>query len=102
MGRVLSARRANPVDLPGAYEASDAFSEAERAVLLYADAMSDTPAEVPDAVFAGLRAHFDERQIVELTAAIAWEQFRARYNRALGIESEGFAEGGFCVLPLGE
>jgi len=31
--------------------------------------------------------------MVELTAAIAWENFRARFNRGFGIEAEGFSEG---------
>lgn len=85
-----------------AYEGSEAFSEPEKAALRYADAMSDTPADVSDEVFDALRSHFDDRQIAELTAAIAWEQFRARFNRALAIGSEEFAEGQVCALPLVE
>jgi alkylhydroperoxidase family enzyme len=49
---------------------------------------------VPDAVFDELRRHFDDRAIVELTATAAFENMRARFNRALGIESDGL-----CVLP---
>ena len=41
----------------------------------------------------------DEPQIVELTAAIAWENWRARFNHALGIEAHGFTEGAFCPIP---
>ena len=77
------------------------FSGPESAALRYADAMSDTPVEVPDSVFEELRRHFDEAQIVELTSAIAWEHYRARFDHALGIESEGFSEGAYCPLPDG-
>lgn len=65
----------------------------------YAAAMTRTPLDVPDALFDALRTHFDEAPMVELTAAIAWENYRGRFNRALGIESQGFAKGAFCVLP---
>jgi len=78
---------------------SSAFSEAERVALDYAEAMSRTPVEVGDDGFAALRAHYDERQIVELTALIAWENQRARSNAALGVTAQGFSEGGACALP---
>ena len=62
--------------------------------------MTRTPVEVSDALFAGLRARFDEAQMVELTASIAWENYRARFNHAFGLEAEGFSEGAFCALPV--
>jgi alkylhydroperoxidase family enzyme len=49
---------------------------------------------VSDQLFARLRGHFDEAQIVELTAAVALENFRSKFNVPLQIESQGF-----CVLP---
>jgi alkylhydroperoxidase family enzyme len=75
------------------------FSETERAVLQYATAMTQTTVDVPDALFARLRTQLDDGQIVELTAAIAWENYRARFNHALGFEAEGFCEGALCPLP---
>jgi alkylhydroperoxidase family enzyme len=86
------------VELPR-WQESAAFSEEERLVLEYAEAMTRTPVQVPDALFARLRARFDEAQLVELTAALAWENYRARFNHALGVESEGLAEGAACLLP---
>ena len=68
-------------------------------MLDYATAMTRTPVDVPDALFAALRAELDEAQVVELTAAIAWESYRARFNHALLIEAEGFSAGAFCPLP---
>jgi 4-carboxymuconolactone decarboxylase len=82
------------------YPTSGLFSETERIVLQYADALTNTPVEVSETLFAGLREKFDEAQLVELTANIAWENYRARFNHAFGLEAEGFSEGAFCALPV--
>jgi len=68
-------------------------------VLRFAAALSRTPAEVHEDLFIALRNSFSERQIVELTAAICWENSRARFNRAFGVEAEGFSKDNFCPLP---
>lgn len=81
------------------YESAAVFSEEERAVLRYADAMTDTPVAVADAVFAGIRAFYDDVQIAELTSALAWENYRARFDHALGVEAEGFSDGAYCPMP---
>ena len=81
------------------YQASAAFAPLEKLVLDYAVAMTNTPVEVPDALFARLREHFADAELVELTAAIAWENYRARFDHAFGIEAQGFTEGAYCVLP---
>ena len=69
-------------------------------MLEYADAMTRTPVEVPDALFARLRERFSEAQLVELTSAIAWENYRARFDHAFGIEGENFSEGAVCAVPV--
>ena len=76
------------------FETSPHFDRREKAVLRYAEGMTRTPAEVSDAVFAEVRALFTSEQIIELTAAIALENFRARFNCALKVESDGL-----CMLP---
>jgi 4-carboxymuconolactone decarboxylase len=81
------------------FEASSAFTELEKHVLRYAVAMTQTPVEVPDELFMGLRQHLGPRQMVELTSAIAWENYRARFDHAFGIEAEGFSAGAVCALP---
>ena len=81
------------------HEASDAFSDEERLVIDYAVAMSRTPLDVPDALFERLRTTFSPEQLVELTAAVAWENYRSRFNHAMGIKAHGFAENGVCALP---
>ena len=63
--------------------------------------MTHTPVEVPDPLFRSLRENFTEAQLVELTAIIAWENYRARFNHAFGLEAEGFSEGAYCALPVG-
>ena len=72
---------------------SPLFDELERTALAYAEAMTITGQKVTDELFADARRHFSEAQLVELTAAIALENFRSKFNTALGIEAQGF-----CVL----
>jgi len=81
------------------YRTSSRFSELERLVLDYAVAMTTTPVDVPEAMFTALRQHFNDEQMVELTATIAWENYRGRFDHALGIEAQGFSDGAYCVLP---
>ena len=82
------------------YRSNLNFSETERLVLEYADRMTSTPVEVSDALFARLREKFNEAQLVELTSSIAWENYRARFDHAFGIEAENFSEGTYCALPV--
>jgi alkylhydroperoxidase family enzyme len=73
---------------------STLFSESERVALEYAEAVTYTDRQVDDALFAEVKKHFTEPQIVELTAAIALENFRSKFNPALGVEAQGF-----CMVP---
>jgi alkylhydroperoxidase family enzyme len=72
---------------------SPRFSDAERVALEYAEAMTITGQRVSDELFARLKTFYDEAQIVELTAAVALENFRSKFNVPLGVEAQGF-----CVL----
>ena len=92
MGRGKGLSERQLADLAD-FEASPAFSELEKRVLRYTVALTRTPADVPEELFNTLREHFNPQQMVELTVAIAWENFRARFNRGFGIEAEGFSEG---------
>jgi alkylhydroperoxidase family enzyme len=73
---------------------SKLFSPMERAALEYAERITTTGQKVDDTLFAELKKHFTEAQIVELTAAIAMENFRSKFNPPLGIEAQGF-----CMVP---
>jgi hypothetical protein len=46
-----------------------------------------------------MRERFDEPVIVEITWAAAIENLRARFNWALGIESQDYTEGAACIRP---
>ena len=70
------------------------FSEAERLALEYAERITWTDQKVDDALVEALKKHFSDGQIVEMTAAIAMENFRSKFNPPLGIEAQGF-----CVIP---
>jgi alkylhydroperoxidase family enzyme len=76
-----------------AWRDSALFSALERDALDYAEKMTITGEKVTDELHARLRTHFTEAQIVELTAAVALENFRSKFNPALGIEAQGF-----CML----
>jgi AhpD family alkylhydroperoxidase len=97
IGRKSGISREQLADLPR-YRESEHFDETEKLVLDYAAAITATPSEVPDKLFEALRERFDERQLVELTSAIAIENYRARYNWAFRIEPQGFTHGA-CAVP---
>ena len=70
---------------------SDVFTPLERDVLEFAEAMSQTPPTVTDALSARLLDQLGAPALVELTSWVALANLYARTNFALGIESEGFA-----------
>jgi alkylhydroperoxidase family enzyme len=72
------------------YETSDHFTDADRLVLRFADRLTATPADVPDDLYQAVVKLLGEEGTVELASAIAWENYRARFNRAFNVESEGF------------
>jgi alkylhydroperoxidase family enzyme len=85
-------------DLPR-YEDSAAFNEDEQLVCDLAVEMAKTPVEISPELTARLRRRFDEAQLVELTATIAWENYRARFNRVFDVGPVGFSAGAVCAVP---
>jgi alkylhydroperoxidase family enzyme len=69
------------------------FSPMEKDALEYAEKMTITGEKVSDELWSRLRRHFTEPQIVELTAAVALENFRSKFNVPLQVEAQGF-----CVI----
>jgi alkylhydroperoxidase family enzyme len=69
------------------------FDARERAALELAEAMTVTGGGVTDELFARVRDHLSEAETVELVAAVAFENFRSKFNAALGVEAQGF-----CVI----
>jgi alkylhydroperoxidase family enzyme len=73
----------------------DRFSAPERALIRLSDALSATPVDVSDDLFAELRSHFSEEALIELGADIAQENYRARWNRLFDIGSDEL----YCPVP---
>jgi alkylhydroperoxidase family enzyme len=71
------------------YGTSPRYSDAERAALEYADAMTLSDRDVSDELFARVRRFYDADALVELTAVIAWGNASSKLNRALRVPSQG-------------
>ena len=78
------------------YAGDPVFTEAERAALAYVEAISRDRI-VPDDVFAALKAHYPDAEIVEITLVNAIEHFYNLVNVPLGIESDGLC----AIKPRG-
>jgi alkylhydroperoxidase family enzyme len=77
------------------FRTSELFTPAERVALELAEAMTASPPQVTDELFARLQEHYDEPQLVELAAIVAQENFRSRFNTTFRIEAQGM----YCPLP---
>src|SRR5215210_5441185 len=84
-------------DLPR-YRESPAFSEEERLVIELAVEMTGSPVTIPPELLKRLRRYFDEPQLVELAATIAWENYRARFNRFFGEGPAAFSIDALSLL----
>jgi alkylhydroperoxidase family enzyme len=62
--------------------------------------MTATPAPISDELYEQLDGHFSERQLTELASALAWENYRSRFNRVFQVESEEFSAGAYCPVPF--
>lgn len=71
------------------YTDSPLYDAKEKAALEYADAITLSDRDVDDDLFARVRGSFDDDALVELTAAIAWENSSSKFNRALRVPSQG-------------
>ena len=76
---------------------SDVYTDLEREVMAYAEAVTATPPAVTDEMVADLRRQLDDAQLVELTMMVAVENVRSRFNSALGLSSQGFKDR--CDIP---
>ena len=69
------------------------FNDTERLVIELADALTDTPSNVSDDLYARLRNQFSEEQLMQLGGHIAFENYRARWNRIFDVESDNLYQG---------
>ncbi|MGH9669746.1 MAG: carboxymuconolactone decarboxylase family protein [Terriglobales bacterium] len=68
------------------FETRSDFSEQEKAALRFAERMTRESHNVDEALWADLRRHFDEGEVVELAAAIGLFNYFNRFNNALEME----------------
>ena len=80
------------------YRQSDLFTEREKLALDYTVAVMRTPVEVTDELFARMKEHFTDEQLLEITALLAVVNLD-RFNAAFGIGAAGFSDGMVCVPP---
>lgn len=85
-------------DLP-VYADSDAYSDVEKLVISFAEALTVTPAIDIEPIRTELLVQFSKGQVAELAAAVAWENQRARLNQGLGVRPTGMSDGAACALP---
>jgi alkylhydroperoxidase family enzyme len=78
----------------GNYEKSDGLSLKEKLALELCERMTYTDRRVTDDFFDQLKKHYSEKELVELAAIIALENFRSKFNPVFAVESQGF-----CPLP---
>ena len=76
------------------YEKWDNFSPKERAVIEYAEYVTQDAERVPDELFERLQSSFPEREIVNLTLIIGLFNLFTRFNGAIQVELED-KKGGF-------
>jgi AhpD family alkylhydroperoxidase len=97
IGRAIAVEKGIGLDKFNAiaeYETSPLFDDRERAALTYARAAGGG-ARVPNETFERLRKHFDEREIIDVTAMIAVERFYNGIAIPLGLEADGL-----CAIQL--
>ncbi len=69
------------------------FNDTERLVIELADALTETPSNVSDDLYPRLRNQFSEEQLMQLGGQIAFENYRARWNRLFNVESDNLYQG---------
>jgi AhpD family alkylhydroperoxidase len=79
------------------FETDSQFTERERAALAYAEGVTRYEKQVDQPLFERLRRFFNDDEIIELTALIAYQNLSSKFNSALDIPSQGF-----CVSPIGK
>jgi AhpD family alkylhydroperoxidase len=80
------------------YRTSELFTDREKTALDYAVGVMRTPVEVSDELFARMKEHFSDEQLVEITALLTVVNID-RFNAAFEVGASGFSEGMVCVPP---
>ena len=67
-------------------------------MLDFATALSRSPAEVPSGLREELRRELGDAAVVQLAAIVAVENLVGRFNRGVGLESQGYSYGDVCLV----
>ena len=84
------------------YQESGAFTPREKLVLDLAVAMTGTPPDVSDELFAALQGQFTSAQIVELVTEIGLANMRGRFNTTFRCRVAGYSGDAYCPMPDGK
>jgi alkylhydroperoxidase family enzyme len=79
---------ADKLDQVWEYRTSALFSEAERVAIEFAVAAASQPNDVTDELFERMKRHWNEGQIVEITALISYFGFMNRWNDTMATPLE--------------
>lgn len=74
------------------WHAADCYSEEERLVLEYSDAVTRSDIHVDEDLMARLKQVFTDDEIVELTGLIAFQNLSSKFNAALNVPAQGFCQ----------
>jgi AhpD family alkylhydroperoxidase len=80
------------------WRSSARFTARERLMFEYAEAMTTAPVEITEALFGALEQALGPAGLVELSAVVAWENYRSRFNVSFDAQAEGYSEGAFCAI----
>ena len=71
---------------------TDSLTRREHLAVKLAEAVTETPGEVSQELYAEMRAEFSQEALVELTSAFAWKNYLARFNRVFDVPQDDYPE----------
>jgi len=74
------------------FRESNVFSDKEKTVLIYVEEVTYSDKNPSHETFLQLKKYFNEEEIVELTALIAFQNMSSKFNSALDISGQGFCK----------
>lgn len=70
----------------------ESLTEREVLAVRLAEAVTETPGEVSEELFAECRTEFSQEELVELTSAFCWKNYLARFNRVYDVPEDDYPE----------
>ena len=66
------------------------FSDEEKVLLDYAEAVTNSKGDIGGHIKSQMVQHFTDKELVEITALIAFQNMSTKVNNAFGIDPQGF------------